>query len=95
MIDGVADIVWTVAGYTPGRFPRAEVFELPFTMTDAESMSKAYWELAEETMLDQDFKEFKVIVFGAWPVSFTPRAITSVEDLNGTKLRAPTRVING
>ena len=25
-IDGVADIVWTVVGYTPGRYPRTEVF---------------------------------------------------------------------
>src|SRR4029453_15686790 len=28
--DGVADIVWTLPGNTPGRFPRTEVFELPF-----------------------------------------------------------------
>ncbi|MBD0272485.1 MAG: C4-dicarboxylate ABC transporter, partial [Acetobacteraceae bacterium] len=28
--DGVADIVWTLPGNTPGRFPRIEVFELPF-----------------------------------------------------------------
>ena len=28
--DGVADIVWTLPGYTPGRFPRLETFELPF-----------------------------------------------------------------
>ena len=28
--DGVVDIVWTVSGTTPGRFPRLEVFELPF-----------------------------------------------------------------
>ena len=27
--DGSADIVWTVAGYTPGVFPRTEVYELP------------------------------------------------------------------
>jgi len=27
--DGSADIVWTVIGYTPGVFPRTEVFELP------------------------------------------------------------------
>jgi len=29
-IDGVADIVWTVVGYTPGRFPSTETFEQPF-----------------------------------------------------------------
>ena len=28
--DGVADIIWTLPGNTPGRFPRTEVFELPF-----------------------------------------------------------------
>ena len=28
--DGVADIVWTLPGSTPGRFPGIEVFELPF-----------------------------------------------------------------
>ena len=28
--DGVADIVWTLPGSTPGRFPSTEVFELPF-----------------------------------------------------------------
>ncbi|MCW5700111.1 MAG: C4-dicarboxylate ABC transporter, partial [Rhodospirillales bacterium] len=28
--DGVVDVVWTLAGYTPGRFPKLEVLELPF-----------------------------------------------------------------
>ncbi|EWS65082.1 TRAP-type mannitol/chloroaromatic compound transport system, periplasmic component [Hydrogenophaga sp. T4] len=27
--DGVADLTWTVLGYTPGRFNKSEVFELP------------------------------------------------------------------
>src|SRR5690606_10424893 len=31
--DGIADIVWTLPGYTPGRFPVSEVFELPFVAT--------------------------------------------------------------
>jgi len=31
--DGVVDMAMTVVGYTPGRFPRTEVFELPFMMT--------------------------------------------------------------
>lgn len=45
VIDGVADIVWTVSGYTPGRFPTTEVFELPFMMTNAEAASHAYWDM--------------------------------------------------
>ncbi|MCE0504202.1 TRAP transporter substrate-binding protein [Roseivivax sp. GX 12232] len=93
-IDGVADVIWTVAGYTPGRFPRAEVFELPFTMTDAEAVSRAYWQLAEETMMDQDFADFKVL--GLWVhgpgVIHSSEPVESLEDLNGLKLRAPTRL---
>ena len=96
-IDGVADIVWTVAGYTPGRFPRTEVFELPFTMTNGEAVSRAYWDLASETMMDQDFKQFKVL--GLWVhgpgLIHSKKPIESVGDLNGVKLRAPTRVTNG
>ena len=28
--DGVVDIIWTLPGYSPGRFPLTEAFELPF-----------------------------------------------------------------
>lgn len=93
VIDGVADIIWTVAGYTPGRFPRAEVFELPFIMNNAEATSRAYWQLGEETMLDADFKD--VHVLGLWVhgpgVIHSKEPITSTSDLAGVKLRAPTR----
>ena len=37
--DGVADVTWTLPGTTAGRFPRVEVFELPFIMTNAEATS--------------------------------------------------------
>ena len=96
VIDGVADIVWTVAGYTPGRFPQAEVFELPFTMTNAEAASRAYWDFAEKNMLDADYKDFKVIavwVHGPGLIH-SKEPITSVSELNGVKLRAPTRTTN-
>lgn len=95
-IDGIADVVWTVAGYTPGRFPRTEVFELPFMMTDAGPTSRAYWTMAERHMMDADFAEFKPIavwVHGPGLIhSSTP--IRTPDDLNGVKLRAPTRVTN-
>ena len=92
-IDGVADIVWTVAGYTPGRFPQLEVFELPFISPDAEATSRAYWELAEARMMDTDFADFKPL--GLWVhgpgVIHANRPITDVSDLRGLKLRAPSR----
>ncbi|WP_417709973.1 TRAP transporter substrate-binding protein [Roseibium aggregatum] len=96
VVDGVVDIVWTVAGYTPGRFPRAEVFELPFTMTDAETMSRAYWKLAEETMMDEDFARFKPLALWVHGpgVIHSSKPIVALSDLNGVKLRAPTRVTN-
>ena len=39
--DGVADVVWTLPGYTAGRFPSLEAFELPFMMQNPEATSKA------------------------------------------------------
>ena len=37
--DGVADVVWTLPGYTAGRFPSVEVFEMPFMMQSPEATS--------------------------------------------------------
>ena len=97
-IDGTVDIVWTLPGYTPGRFPRTEVFELPFMMTggNAEATSRAFWQLAEETMMDTDFADLHVL--GLWVhgpgVIHSSTPIEQVEDLQGVKLRAPTRATN-
>lgn len=95
-IDGVADIVWTVVGYTPGRFPRTEVFELPFIMTNAEAVSRAYWSLFESEMKDTEFKNLKV--FGTWVhgpgLIHSSKPVRSMADLDGLKVRGGTRVVN-
>ncbi len=95
-IDGVADIVWTVSGYTPGRFPHTEVFELPFMMTNAEATSRAFWDMAQKYMVDDEFSDFHLLA--AWVhgpgLIHSSDPITSPADLNGVKLRAPTRVTN-
>lgn len=95
-VDGVADIVWTVSGYTPGRFPHTEVFELPFMMTDAEATSRAYWDMAQKYMVDGEFSDFHLLA--AWVhgpgIIHSSDPITTPDDLNGVKLRAPTRVTN-
>lgn len=93
-VDGVVDIIWTLPGYTPGRFPRTEVFELPFMVRDAEAASRAYWELAEAEMMDTDFRDLHLL--GTWVhgrgVIHSARPVEKLEDMVGLKLRAPSRV---
>ena len=96
--DGVVDIVWTLPGYSPGRFPRVEAFELPFMMTDAEAASRAYWNLFETDMEDTEFKDLKILgtwVHGPGIIHTKGDGVMRLEDMSGKKLRGPTRVING
>ena len=97
VMDGVVDIAWTLPGYTPGRFPRVEVFELPFMMTNAEATSRAYWQMYESDMADTDFADVQIL--GAWVhgpgvIHVKGDGIENIEDMDGLKLRGPTRVIN-
>jgi len=62
-VDGIADIVWTVTAYTPGRFPSTEVFELPFMVEDAAEASCAFWK-TYETSMREEFED--VHILGTW-----------------------------
>ena len=93
--DGVADVVWTLPGNTGGRFPRIEVFELPFMMNNAEATSKAYWEYLQ-TQAPDEFKETHVLavqVHGPGVIHTTDKPVRSAADLRGMKVRGPTRLI--
>ena len=95
-IDGVADMTMTVVGYTPGRFPRTEVFELPFMMTDPVATSLAFWDMVESDFQQNEYSDMKVL--GAWVhgpgVVHTSEPVNKLEDMAGKTLRAPTRVAN-
>ena len=95
-IDGVADVVWTVVGYTPGRFPSTEVFELPFMVEDARAASCAYWNMFEEHMEDDEFAGVKIL--GTWvhgPGMFhTADPVETPADLQGMKIRGGSRLVN-
>lgn len=94
--DGVVDLAMTVVGYTPGRFPRTEVFELPFMMTNPVATAKAYWEMVETDFQNNEYKDMKVL--GAWVhgpgVIHSTDGVTNLEDMDGLTLRGPTRIIN-
>ena len=93
--DGVVDVVWTLPGNTAGRFPRVEVFELPFMMNNAEATSKAFWEYTQ-TMAADEFKDTQVIalqVHGPGVIHSVDKPVKSIADMRGLKIRAPTRQV--
>jgi TRAP-type transport system periplasmic protein len=94
--DGSVDFVWTVLGYTPGRFPRAEAFELPFMVSNGEATSRAFQEYADKNMT-KSFPGLKVIAVHTHGPGLihSKKPVAALADLKGMKLRGPTRVITG
>lgn len=94
--DGVADIVWTLPGYTAGRYPSMEVFELPFMTNRAESASRAAWQYYEQ-FGKEDFAKVKPLAFHVHDEGYVhnnKHPITKMADFRGLKMRAPTRLTN-
>ncbi|WP_186394818.1 TRAP transporter substrate-binding protein [Stappia sp. TSB10GB4] len=94
--DGVVDIVWTLPGYTPGRFPGSEAFELPFMAAKAEPTSEAFWDFYEKYLQDEfkDVHPIAVHVHGPGLLHVKGNGVTALEDMKGLKLRGPTRQTN-
>ncbi|WP_245582649.1 TRAP transporter substrate-binding protein [Oceanobacter kriegii] len=92
---GVADIVWTVGGYTPGRFPKAGVFELPFMATSGRVSSMALQQYAEEEMQDElkDVHLLALHTHYAGSILLRDKPVTKLEDMAGLKVRAPNKLM--
>ena len=93
--DGVVDLIWTVIGYTPGRFPTTEAFELPFMMTTGEATSRAIQEYCEKHCAEE-FAGMKVIAWHAHGPGLihSKNPVEKLEDMQGLKIRGGSRVIN-
>lgn len=94
--DGVADIVLTMPGMTPGRFPRSEALELPFIASNGEQSSQAAWEFYEKH-LKGEFKDVHIIAahtHSAGLIHAKGKGVHRLEDMKGIKLRGPSRLVN-
>jgi TRAP-type C4-dicarboxylate transport system substrate-binding protein len=92
--DGVADIVWTLPTYQAGRFPKSEVFELPFIAKSAEVGSPAFWEYIQKNSQDE-FRGVKLLAAHLHDGSllhFAGKRVTNMDEMKGLKVRAPTRI---
>lgn len=90
--DGVVDVVWTLAGSTPGRFPRTEVFELPFLNADPVTMNLALHDFLR--LHPEEFAEYHLIAafVHAGQALHSRRPVRSLADFRGLKVRIPGRV---
>lgn len=90
---GFADIIWTLAGTTIGRFPSLEVADYPFNGRNPVDNAEAMWNLYETNPdVQKDLKAYKVIALGTTNNGdFHASMPFTVSDLEGMKLRTPTR----
>ncbi len=88
--NGLADIGYSVHGYSPGRFVLTRAVELPFMGSNAEAMSVAYWRIHEKYLAKSDehagVKLLGVFVHGPGAIHAS-RPVNTVADLKGMKLR--------
>ena len=90
---GVADIVWTLPGYTPGVFPRLEVFELPTVHGgSAEVTTKAIQDVMPMLAPDlEDVKPLLVHTHAGNALHTVSKDVNGPADVAGLKLRSPSR----
>jgi len=86
------DIVWAVTGATPGRFPRIEVFELPFLNAPPVVMNLALYDFVQRH--PEEFAEYKLIAIfvHAGQALHSRVPVRRAADLEGMKIRIPSRV---
>lgn len=91
--DGVVDIIWTVLGSTPGRFLAVEVFELPFVVAQRGIVNARAVQEFTETVGKDEFKDVHPLCVWAHDqgIIHTSRAVKTMDDLRGLKLRSPSR----
>ena len=93
--DGVVDLIWTVLGYTPGRFLKSEVFELPFLVTNGADTSAAFYSYVMANSAEE-FDSVKVIALHTHGPGLlhTKNPVTRIEDLRGMKIRGGSSIIS-
>ena len=92
--DGVADLIWTLFGYMPNRFPRMEAFELPFVAHEKAAVNALAAQEYSVAHAKEELADVHPICVWAHDggLIHANKPVHTMEDLRGLKLRFPTRL---
>lgn len=95
--DGVVDIIITLPGVTPNRFPMLQGTELPFTSVGTSAgQTPAMLEWINKWLLKTEFKGLKIIHMHATDAAtlhMRNKQVQTAADLRGMKVRVPGRFV--
>ena len=96
--DGLADVSFSVHGYTPGRFKLTEMVELPFMGDSAEATSVAYQKIYDKYLAKFDehrgLKVLAMFTHGPGIIMNNKRPVIKLADLEGLKIRVGGGMVN-
>ena len=91
LLDGIADIVFTLPGYTADRFPLTTLISIPQTCDSPTACTQALLNVRDQLSEEYDAKILAVWA-NAPPVLITrDQAVRSPSDLEGMKIRVTSR----
>lgn len=86
-VEGVGDITFGVAAYTPAIFPKTMLAILPGTSNNAEESTRAIWSSFDQYFAEE-FSDVKVLAVGTVTGNLwaSTRDVSTMEGLKGAKL---------
>lgn len=91
--DGIVDIAYGNPGYSPGTYLTAEVFELPFMLSDLHAAARGMWDYMEDHA-GAEFEGVRLLAIAPadFPVIMTTeQPVHTLEDMAGLSLRSAGR----
>jgi TRAP-type transport system periplasmic protein len=90
-VDGVADIVFTLPGYTSAAFLRTQMIELPGLKPDGLAATNMMWDILDPYLLPEYQGTVVLALWGAEDAGLMSRAkaFRTMDDLKGLRIRAP------
>jgi TRAP-type C4-dicarboxylate transport system substrate-binding protein len=88
VVNAVADIGYTGMGAAGGKFPLANVVQLPSDISKSKDAAGAFWKLYENGLIASEFSEVRPLAFFIFPQNMfsSPRPITTLADMKGLRV---------